>query len=87
MGIYNLLVNAYNQILAPFPLPLQSLLTLALLVGVAVLFFHLIRANILFLVLLILFLPFLFPILWGLFIQLWNFIIFLLVQVGIRSPA
>jgi hypothetical protein len=52
-----------------------------------VLFFHLIRSNILFVILLIIFLPFLVPVLWGLLVGVWQFILYLFVQVGVRSPA
>jgi hypothetical protein len=81
------LVRAYNSLLAPFPAPLQWLLTVALLVGVAVLFFHLIRSNILFVILLIIFLPFLVPVLWSVFLGIWHFILYLLVQAGVRAPG
>ena len=87
MGIYEILVRAYNQILAPFPAPLQWLLTVALLIGVAVLFYHLIRSNILFVILLVLFLPFLIPVLWSVFLGIWHFLLYLLVQVGVRAPG
>jgi len=87
MGIFQVLVNAYNAVIASFPPALQWLLTVALLVGVAVLFVHLIRSSWLFVLLLILLLPVLFPLVWSVFLGIWHFLLYLLVQVGLRVPA
>jgi hypothetical protein len=86
MNIYSVLVNAYYQLIAIFPPVIQWLLTVALLVGVAILFWHLITRNLLFLIILVILLPFLIPVLWNVFAGIWDFILFLLVQVGIRTP-
>jgi hypothetical protein len=87
MGIYQLLVNAYYQIISAFPAPLQWLLTLALLFGVAILFLHLIRSSWIFLILLVILLPVLIPLVWGVFLGLWHFLLFLLTQTGLRTPT
>ena len=87
MGVYQLLVNAYNQIISAFPAPLGWLLTVALLVGVVALFVHLIRSSVLWVILLLLLLPVLFPLVWSVFLGIWHFILYLLVQVGLRAPA
>ncbi|HEY2003941.1 MAG TPA: hypothetical protein VGH44_02390 [Candidatus Saccharimonadia bacterium] len=87
MGIYQILVSAYNQIISVFPPVLQWLLTVALLVGVVVLFVHLIRSSWLFVLLLVLLLPVLFPLVWSVFLGIWHFLLYLLVQVGVRAPA
>lgn len=87
MGIYQLLVNAYYQIISGFPAPLQWLLSLAILVGVVVLFMHLIRSSWIWLLVLVLLLPVFIPILWRIFLDIWDFILFLLVQAGLRAPA
>ena len=87
MGIYQLLVTAYNQIMSVFPPVLQWLLTVALLVGVAVLFVHLIRSSIWWVILLVILLPVLFPLVWSIFLGIWHFILYLLVQTGLKAPA
>jgi hypothetical protein len=87
MNLYSVLVSAYYQIISVFPPIIQWLLTVALLVGVAVLFWHLITRSWLFVILLVILLPFLIPVLWGVFVGIWNFLLFLLTQAGLRSPA
>ena len=87
MGIYQVLVTAYNQLISAFPSVLQWLLTVALLVGVAVLFVHLIRSSLVWVILLVLLLPVLLPIVWGVFLGIWHFLLYLLVQVGLKAPA
>jgi len=87
MGIYQVLVTAYNQLISAFPPVLQWLLTVALLVGVAVLFVHLIRSSLVWVILLVLLLPVLLPIVWGVFLGIWHFLLYLLVQLGLKAPA
>ena len=62
MDLYSFLTNAYNQFLALFPAPSHWLVTLIVLIGLVVAFANLIRINWLFLILLILLLPAIFPI-------------------------
>ncbi len=85
LNVYQLLVNGYYHILSGFPPALQWLISLAVLVGFVVLAISLIRTNALFLILLVLVLPFFVPILARLFIDLWSFFLFLLRQVGFRT--
>lgn len=87
MGIYQVLVTAYSRIIAAFPPPLAWLLTVALLIGVVVLFIHLIRSSLLYVILLVVLLPFLLPLVWSVFVGIWEFLMYLLVQVGLRAPA
>lgn len=87
MGIYQVLVTAYNQIISAFPQPLAWLLTVALLVGVAVLFLYLIRSSLLYVILLVVLLPFLLPLVWSVFLGIWHFLLYLLAQVGLRAPS
>ena len=86
MFIYQLLVTAYNNLISVFPQPLQWLLTVALLIGVAILFWHLITRNLLFIILLVIFLPFLIPLLWSVFMGLWDFILYLFGQSAAQTP-
>jgi hypothetical protein len=85
MNIYGWLVTGYNALIAPFPAPLRWLLTVALLVGVVVLFINLIRSSWLFLLVLLLLLPFLLPLVWGVLMDLVNFILYLTGQAGLRG--
>jgi hypothetical protein len=87
MNVYSILVSAYYQIISVFPPVIQWLLTFALLVGVAVLFWHLITRSWLFVILLVILLPFLIPVLWGVFVGIWHFLVFLLQQTSAKTPA
>ena len=86
MSFYTYLVNLYNQFLAIFPPPIQWLVTLAVLVGLAVGFFNLIRTNWLFLLLLIVLLPVVVPILQHLVSDLYNFFLYLLHVFQATAP-
>ena len=87
MGIYQVLVTAYNQLISAFPSVLQWRLTVARVVGVAVFFVCLIRSSLVWVILLVLLLPVLLPIVWGVFLGIWHFLLYLLVQVGLKAPA
>ncbi|HSH31126.1 MAG TPA: hypothetical protein VK963_00475 [Candidatus Saccharimonadales bacterium] len=87
MSFYTFFVNLYNQFLALFPPPLQWLITLLVVIGLVVAFVGLIRYNWLFLILLILLLPFIFPILQRLFADLFAFFLYLLSLLGIGTAA
>ncbi|MBW3538422.1 hypothetical protein KY386_02930 [Candidatus Parcubacteria bacterium] len=87
MNFYSFFVNLYNQFLALFPPPLQWLITLLAVIGIVVAFVGLIRYNWLFLLLLILLLPFIFPILQRFFSDLFAFFLYLLGLLGLRAAA
>ncbi len=86
MGIYDIFVNFYNAFLAIFPPPLQWLVTLLVVVGLVAAFINLIRYNWLFLIVLIVLLPFLFPVLQHLFADLYNVFVYLVGILGISAP-
>jgi hypothetical protein len=52
-----------------------------------VLFLHLIRSSWIWLLVLVLLLPVFIPILWQVFLDIWHFVLFLLVQTGLRAPT
>ena len=80
---YSFFVTTYNQFLAIFPPPLQWLITLIIIIGLAVGFINLIRTNALFLILLILLVPALIPILQHFFADLYNFFLYLLSLINV----
>jgi hypothetical protein len=86
MDIYQTLVSAYNQFLAVFPAPVQWVVTLLLLVAIVSAFINLIRHNVLFLVLLVLLLPFIAPILQRFFLDLYHFFLYLVGQLQATAP-
>ena len=77
MGLYDLLVHSYFQVLGIFPQPLEFIINVLILVGLISAFIGLVRTNILFLFLLVILLPAGIPILSYIVTELWNF--FLLV--------
>ena len=81
-NLYQVLVNGYYHLISAFPEPLQWLISVVVLVGFVVLALSLIRTNALFLILLVLVLPVVIPILARVFVDIWDFFIFLLRQVG-----
>lgn len=85
MGIYQLLVTSYNNVLSLFPEPVRWLVTLLILAGLVMAFVHLIRANWLWLILLVLLLPVILPILGGLLTDIWTFLLYLLGQAQQQS--
>jgi hypothetical protein len=86
MNLYANLTAAYNQFLALFPLQIQWFVTLIVLIGLVVAFINLIRFNWLFLILLVLLLPVIFPILHTLIDQLYQFFLFLWGIVKAGAP-
>lgn len=84
MNLYTYLVTTYNQFLALFPQPLHWLISLMILIGLFIAFVNLIRFHWIFLLLLIILLPAIFPILQSLFADLYAFGVYLwqLVQSG-----
>jgi len=85
LGIYNLLVNGYFHVLAAFPPALAWVISVALLVGFVVLAWSLIKTNILFVLILALFLPVVIPIIGHVLNDMWLFFLFLLHQVGVKT--
>lgn len=77
MNIYEDLVMLYDRFLALFPAPLQWLVTLLVVIGLIVGFINLIRQSWLFLILLLLLLPAIFPILQRLISDLYRFFLYL----------
>lgn len=61
------------------------MITLLLLIGFVMLFVNLVRSNLLFAIVLVLFLPVVIPILWRLLSDLWLFFLFLLHQMGVAT--
>lgn len=86
MGIYEILVNGYNHLLAGFPPGLRWFITLLVLIGLVYAFIQLISANILFAIVLVLLLPVILPILVNFLMDIYNFFLFLLTQVGLYKP-
>lgn len=78
MSFYDFFVNLYNQFLALFPEPLQWLITLIVVISLVIAFISLIRSNWLFLIVLILLLPVVFPVLQRFFADVYNFFLYLL---------
>jgi hypothetical protein len=87
MNVYSFLVNGYNQLLAGFPPGLRWFITLLVLIGLVLAFIRLISANILFAIVLVLLLPAILPILVNFLMDIYNFFLFLLTQIGIYKPA
>lgn len=77
MGWYDFFVNTYNQFLGIFPAPIQSFITLIIVIGLVIGFINLIRTNALFLIVLVVLLPAIVPILQHFFSDLYNFFLYL----------
>jgi uncharacterized membrane protein YkgB len=86
MGLYNLLVNAYDSVLAVFPPQLQWIITLLMLIGFVGAVVSLLRHNVLALIIIILLLPFLIPVLQHFFTDLYAFFKFLVDQLHLTAP-
>lgn len=69
--------NLYSQFLNLFPAPTQWLVSVIVLISILAAFFVLIRTHWLFLILLILLLPFIYPVLLSFFGGIWQFVLFL----------
>lgn len=78
MAWYDFFVTTYNQFLAIFPVPLQWLITLIVVIGLIIGFINLIRTNALFLIVLIVLIPAFVPILQHFFSDLYNFFLYLI---------
>jgi Flp pilus assembly protein TadB len=87
MNVYTILVNGYNALLAGFPEPVRWFITLLLLVGLVYTFIQLISANALFIILLVVLLPAIIPILVHFLMDIYNFFLYLLAQMGLYKPA
>lgn len=86
MSFYSFFVTLYNEFLALFPSPIQWLVTLIVVIGLAAAFYNLIRHNALTLVILIVLLPFIFPVLQHFFADIYNFFIYLLNLLRVTAP-
>ncbi|MGH8896560.1 MAG: hypothetical protein ACRDZ4_05915 [Egibacteraceae bacterium] len=84
MNLYQDLVALYDRFLALFPPPLQWLVTLIVVIALIVGFINLIRHSWLFLILLLLLLPAIFPILQRFFGDLYRFFLYLVGLLGTR---
>ena len=87
MGIYQVLVNGFNTVMAVFPGPLRWVLTVLILIAVIFTLVRLVASSWIFLIVLVLLLPVLLPLLRGVLSDLWNFVLFLLTQVGLRGAT
>jgi len=86
VNFYQTLVDFYNGFLALFPMPVQWLVTLIVLVALVSAFIGLVRHNALFVIILIVLLPVLIPVLQHFFADLYNFFLFLVGQLKSTSP-
>lgn len=86
MNIYGLLVDGYNRLLSGFPPALRWFITLLVLAGLVYVFVTLISSNALFIILLVILLPAIIPILVNFLMDIYNFVIFLLVQLHVLKP-
>lgn len=83
MGFYEDLVALYERFLALFPAPVQWLVTLVVVIALVIGFINLIRYSWLFLILLILLLPAIFPVLQRFFSDLYQFFLYLVRLLGV----
>ena len=86
MNFYQILVNFYDQVLAIFPPPLQWLITLVIIIGLVSFFFGLIRHDLLFIILLVVLLPFMLPVIVHFVRDIYQFFLFLVHQLGVTAP-
>lgn len=87
MGVYTLLVNWYNTLLQGFPVGVRWLITLVVLIAFVYAFIQLISTNVWFVVLLIVLLPAVLPIFVNFLNDVFNFLLFLLTEIGLFKPA
>jgi hypothetical protein len=83
---FSLFNQVYDRFLSLFPSPLHWLVSLIVLVALVVAFFNLVRFHWIFIIILILLLPFLFPILQSLFAGLYGLFYHLLAIVWAGAP-
>lgn len=86
MDFYNFFVSIYNNFLSLFPGPLQWLITVIVIIALIGAFVALIRHDALFLILLIILLPFIAPVLQRLFTDIYNFFLYLIHVAGATAP-
>ena len=77
----------YEKFLGLFPVSLQWVVSLIVLVALVAAFYSLIRSNWIFLLLLVIVLPLAFPIFKNLFFGFYDFILYLVHQVATGMPA
>jgi hypothetical protein len=85
MSLYETLVSLYDRFLALFPPPVQWLVTLLVVIALVVGFINLIRHSWLFLIVLILLLPVVFPILQRFFSDVYRFFLYLIGLLGVQT--
>lgn len=85
-NIYTILVNGYFHVLSAFPSAVAWVVSLVILIGLVFTFMALIRANFLFVIVLVLFLPMLIPIFWRLLTDVYMFFLFVLHQAATQAP-
>ena len=83
---FSIFTQIYDKFLQLFPAPLHWLVSLIVLVAIVVAFFNLIRYHWMFLILLILLLPFIFPMLQSFFYGLYTLFYHLLTIVWAGAP-
>jgi hypothetical protein len=84
LNFYDQFVSLYDRFLSLVPVQLQWLMTLLVVVGLVAAFINLIKANWLFLILLILLVPAISPVLQHFFGDLYNFFLYLLTTLNIK---
>ena len=87
MGIYDLLVHSYFQVLSIFPQPLEFIVNVLILIGLAMAFIGLVRSNILFLFLLVILVPAGIPIAAHIIGELWQFFLVVFHQTAATAPT
>ena len=85
MDLYTFLVTLYDQFLSISPPSLQWLITLVVVIGLVAAFINLIRYNWVFLIVLIILLPIVIPVLRHFFADIYNFFLYLLSLLGVKS--
>jgi hypothetical protein len=86
MNFYQFFVDLYNQFLQLFPAPLQWLVTLIVFIGLVVALINLVRFNWVFLLVLVILLPFVAPVLQHFLLDLYNFFLYLLSVLHLTAP-
>lgn len=87
MSLYSLLITTYNSFISIFPGPLQWLVTLLILIGLAGALIALVRHHILFLILVIILLPFVIPVLARFFSDIYHLFVYLLGVLHLTIPS
>jgi hypothetical protein len=87
VNLYQVLVDAYSRFVGVFPPSLQWLVTLLILIGFVGAVYALVRHHIIFLVLVIVLLPFIVPVLMSLLGDIYHFVLFLLRSLRLTAPS